>query len=214
MAGVIKLKKQSKLRIKIDHPALQHAEQSAASLPWTTGWTERLPVGLSLLDVACGSGALAVYAANRGFKVTAVDRDRAALDQIKNRSITVVCADIENADIDHTQGSALAGQFDCVVVNRYLWRPRWFQLMRWLKPDGVLIYETFANGHAQYGRPKREDFLLRDGELVSRCIQSGLQVIAFEDGVGVGVGLGVGPVRVQRICAIGPHRKRDSLLLK
>lgn len=194
----------------MDHPVLQHGRPSAAASPWTTGWIERLPVGLSLLDVACGSGAAAIYAASRGFKVTVVDQDRAALDQLKNRGLTVVCADIEQADIDQTIGSPLASQFDCVIVNKYLWRPRWFQLMRWLKPDGIFIYETFANGHEQYGRPRRDDFLLRDGELITRCHQSGLQVIAFEDGVCVDQS----PARMQRICAIGPSRKRASLPLK
>lgn len=209
-SGTLELEKQSNLKHQIDHPVLQHGEQRPAASRWTTGWIERLPVGLSLLDVACGSGGIALYAAHRGFKVTAVDRDSATLSQIKGAGLKLVCADLENADIDQSDASALAGQFDCVVVNNYLWRPRWFQLMRWLKPDGILIYETFANGHGQYGRPTRDDFLLRDGELLTRCIQSGLQVIAFEDGVRVGAS----PFRLQRICAIGPYRKRDSLLLK
>ena len=189
---------------------MQHGDHKQTPSCWTTGWIERLPVGLSLLDVASGYGRHSLLADKLGFKVTAVDQDPKAIDFLNNCRINAVCADLEKSDIDLGKQSQLSGQFDCVVVTNYLWRPRWFQLMRWLKPDGVLIYETFADGHASYGRPARPDFLLRDGELLTRCRQFGLQIIAFEDGVE----LHPNPVRVQRVCAIGPTRKRDSLILK
>ena len=40
------------------------------------------------------------------------------------------------------------------------------EITRVLAPGGVLIYETFAQGHETVGRPSRADFLLRPGELL------------------------------------------------
>jgi hypothetical protein len=64
-----------------------------------------------------------------------------------------------------------------------------------LGQDGVLIYETFAQGNERYGRPSNPQFLLRPGELLE--VARGLRVLAYED-------LFVsapGPALVQRLCA-------------
>ena len=49
-----------------------------------------------------------------------------------------------------------------------------------LAPGGVLIYETFAQGHETVGRPSRADFLLRPGELLQAF--GTLRTVAYEDG--------------------------------
>jgi hypothetical protein len=49
-----------------------------------------------------------------------------------------------------------------------------------LAPGGVLIYETFANGNAEFGKPSRPDFLLQPGELLELC--SALHIVAYENG--------------------------------
>jgi hypothetical protein len=67
-----------------------------------------------------------------------------------------------------------------VVVTHYLWRPTWQHLLDALAPGGVLLYETFSRPHAQIGKPSRDDFLLRPGELIERC--ASLRIVAYEDG--------------------------------
>ena len=42
-------------------------------------------------------------------------------------------------------------QFDAVVVTNYLWRPLLPTIVQSLSPNGVLLYETFANGNASVG---------------------------------------------------------------
>jgi hypothetical protein len=64
-----------------------------------------------------------------------------------------------------------------------------------LAPAALLIYETFAQGNAAFGKPSNPDFLLAPGELLRLCAP--LHVLGFEDGV-VNVPK---PARVQRICA-------------
>ena len=61
----------------------------------------------------------------------------------------------------------------------------------------MLLHETFAQGHARFGRPSRPDFLLHPGELLELARRHDLTVVAYEDGV-----LPDPPRRVQRIAAL------------
>ena len=142
-----------------------------------------------MLDLACGSGRHTRWLAARGFEVTAVDRDAAAV-QALHEIARVQVADLEGAPWP------LAGErFDAVVVTNYLWRPLWPQLLAALAEGGVLIYETFAEGNQTVGRPARPQFLLRHGELLE--VAHDLQVVAYEDGF-----LDAPPRFVQRIAAV------------
>lgn len=109
----------------------------------------------------------------RGHTVLGLDRDAAAL-QTASAYGQVLQADVENQPWPLTQ------QFDAVVVTNYLWRPLWPSLLASLKPSGVLLYETFAEGNETVGRPARPEFLLRRGELLQVCAD--LHVVAFEQG--------------------------------
>jgi len=73
-------------------------------------------------------------------------------------------------------------QFDAIVVCRYLHRPLFAALRESLKPGGILIYETFMQGHEAYGRPTNPDFLLRENEL-EQVFGTDLAVLAFEQGL-------------------------------
>ena len=67
-----------------------------------------------------------------------------------------------------------------------------------LEEGGVLIYETFAQGNAQFGKPSNPNFLLNPGELLALAAHHGLKVVAYED-------LYVEdpkPAMVQRLCAV------------
>jgi SAM-dependent methyltransferase len=137
---------------------------------------------------------------NQGFDVLGVDRDESALASAQQFG-EVLCADMENAAWPLT-----GRQFDAVVVTNYLWRPTWSELLACLKPNGVLIYETFARGNETVGKPSRPDFLLNRSELLQLC--SDLRVVAFED-----VFLHLPDRYVQRVVAVNTdsHDKRFSL---
>ena len=110
---------------------------------------------------------------SHGFSVLGVDRDENALLKAKAFG-EVLCADLENTDWPLT-----GRQFDAVLVTNYLWRPAWNALLACLKPEGVLIYETFALGNESVGKPSRPDFLLNRSELLQLCRD--LRIVAFED---------------------------------
>lgn len=166
---------------------------------WVQRWAGLIAPGGTVLDLACGSGRHLRWLAAQGFAVTGVDRDAGALAALRDVA-EVIVADLEDGPWP------LAGRrFDAVVVTNYLWRPRWPELLALLADDGVLIYETFADGNAALGKPSRPDFLLQRGELLERC--TGLRVVAFEDGR-----LEDPPRCVQRIAALGPATRPDRIV--
>ena len=151
---------------------MQHPVSRPAA--WVTRFAHLIQPGGTVLDLACGSGRHLLWLSDQGFALTGVDRDAAAVKPLRSRG-EVIVADIENGPWP------LAGRrFDGVVVTNYLWRSLFPAIRDSLATGGVLIYETFADGHQTVGRPSRPDFLLQRGELLRAF--PGLRVVAFEDG--------------------------------
>ncbi len=147
---------------------------SLAPSPWVQRWSALVREGARVLDVACGSGRHLRWFAQRGCRVTGVDRDAAAVEPLRALG-EIVVADIENGPWP------FAGRrFDAVVVTNYLWRPLLPAITASVAEGGVLLYETFAVGNETVGKPSRPDFLLRPGELLQ--VAAGLRVVAYEDG--------------------------------
>jgi SAM-dependent methyltransferase len=160
-----------------------------APSPWVQRWSHLVPAGATVLDVACGSGRHVRWFAQRGCRVTGVDRDAAALEPLRDLAETVV------ADIEHGPWPFTGRRFDAVVVTNYLWRALLPVVVDSVADGGVLLYETFADGNQTVGKPSNPDFLLRPGELLHAA--AALRVVAYEDGF-----LETPPRFVQRITAV------------
>ena len=194
---------QDKLTAKVD----PHGGQAASR--WVQRWSHLVPAGAAVLDVACGSGRHVCWFAQRGGRVTGVDRDAAAVAPLTALA-EIIVADIEGAPWP------LAGRtFDAVVVTNYLWRERLPELLACVATGGVLMYETFSAGNESVGKPSNPKFLLQPGELLQ--IVAGWRVIAFEDGFEPADP--TAPARfVQRIVAVrddaspGPAPRRFGLV--
>ena len=167
---------------------------SGAPSPWLLRWAHLLPAGGSALDLACGAGRHLRWLAGLGLHPTGIDRDPAALQACRDLA-NAGRAQLVQADVENGPWPLPGQQFSVVVVTNYLWRPLWPQILASLAPGGVLLYETFADGHQTVGKPSRPDFLLQPGELLARC--GSLRVVAFEDGF-----LDVPPRFVQRVVAV------------
>ena len=166
--------------------------------PWVRRFASVIPKDGVVLDLACGTGRHSALLASHGHTVLAVDRDISALGSLKGGSIQTQELDLEGPD-----WPLLGKQFSGIVVTNYLYRPFLDELPKMLCEDGVLIYETFADGNAKFGKPSNPDFLLKPGELLALAERSGLKVIAFED-----IYLDQPkPAMVQRICAVKGHLK-------
>ena len=165
---------------------------------WVLRFTPLLKPASRVLDLACGSGRHVQWLAGQGHQVTGVDRDAAALAQVRQ---AVPAAELLHADVEAGPWPLAGRQFDAIVVTHYLWRPLFPALLGALADGGIYLHETFADGHQNIGRPSRPDFLLQRGELLRVC--AGLRVLAYEDGFEAGPGGGTEGARfVQRIVAV------------
>lgn len=161
--------------------------------PWVIKHLPLIRNGGRVLDLACGSGRHALWMAEQGFRVDAVDRDVkavAGMAEIANIDVFVL-------DIETEAGFQPDRHYDGIVVSRYLFRPLLPFLAEILLPGGVLIYETFMAGNERYGKPSNPDFLLNPGELLT-VFSPVLSVYAFEQGEFDDPK----PAVMQRLCAV------------
>src|SRR5260370_20426975 len=140
-----------------------------------------LPTG-EALDIACGTGRHALFLTARGQHVTAVDFSKVALDTLEARArdmhITVRqsrvvpaarrhlrCGlDLIQANLEEMQ--LPERRFDLIICIQYLQRSLFPQMVRALRPDGVLLMETFTRAQLEFaGSPRNPAYLLETGEL-------------------------------------------------
>jgi SAM-dependent methyltransferase len=176
---------------------VSHAEIDRPSA-WVQRFAALIPSG-EVLDVACGSGRHSRLLAALDHPVLAVDRSAESLALAAGEGIATLQHDLEVAD-EGARWPFAAERFAGVVVTNYLFRPLLNAIVASLAPNGVLIYETFAAGNAQFGKPSNPDFLLAHGELLALAQQHALHVLAYEDGYSETPK----PAMVQRLCAIKP----------
>ena len=169
-----------------------HRGQSEPS-PWVARFAPLAPEGAGALDLACGRGRHSRLLLDLGHRVLAVDRDISGLGDLGGHPrLEAVQCDLESGDPPRF----LKQRFGAIVVTNYLHRPLLPAIRAAVAPGGILIYETFAEGNARFGKPSNPDFLLRPGELLD-WLGGALRVLAYED-------LVVDTPRraaVQRICA-------------
>lgn len=149
---------------------------------WLVENEDLLPRGGDALDVACGRGRHALWLAEHGFTVRAVDRDAEAVDALREES-TRRRLNVQAGVLDLETGTPWLGDagYDVIVVVHYLHRPLFPWLIRALRPGGMLVYETFTRAQAARGKPSNPVFLLEPGEL-RRLVQP-LRVVKDREGV-------------------------------
>ncbi len=133
------------------------------------------------IDIACGMGRNAVFLAEQGFAVTAVDVSEVALslldDEAQRRGLT-----IETLQLDlETAAQLPAGPFDLLLNFFYLHRPLLPQELARVRPGGVIVMRTFSRaGSDRYG-PIDPDISLRAGELLE--IFADWEILLHEEGI-------------------------------
>jgi SAM-dependent methyltransferase len=140
-----------------------------------------LPRGPAL-DIACGAGRHALFLVARSQHVTAVDFSSVALDTLEarargthtsvRRSSSIQAAgrhlrgglDLIQANLEETQ--LPERRFDLIICVQYLQRSLFSQMARALRPNGVLLMETFTRAQLEFtGGPRNPEYLLETGEL-------------------------------------------------
>ena len=139
--------------------------------PFVVAQRERLRATAALgpcLDLACGRGRHALFAARAGLHVVALDRDGSLLRKLAAQA-TAEQLPIHalRADAESPRGLPLPpARFGAVVVTRFLYRPLAPRIVELLAPGGLLVYETFTTRQRELGQgPDNPAFLLEPGEL-------------------------------------------------
>ncbi|MDA0229834.1 MAG: class I SAM-dependent methyltransferase [Proteobacteria bacterium] len=171
------------------------AQGRGAPSSWITRFAGEIEPRGSVLDLACGGGRHSLFLLRHGLQVTACDIDVSALADIQEEArMEIVAADLENGAWPFS-----GRQFAAIVVTNYLHRPLFPEILAALTPGGLLLYETFAAGNENFGRPRNPAYLLNRGELLS-SVFAGLVILAYEDLIIEEPK----PAAVQRICARKP----------
>ncbi|MGZ9189080.1 MAG: dihydroneopterin aldolase [Nitrospira sp.] len=163
----------------------------------------RLPKG-KILDLAAGRGRHTLHLLSHGMQVEAIDRDTEALAALEAAArtrhlsgLTTRVVDLEpTADRPPSLGQ---DRYDAMIVFFYLHRPLFPALMDALKPNGVLLYETFTiDNYFHHQHPRRWEFCLAHNELLR--LTSPLRVLHYDEGEHDG-GHGNGPSYTARLVA-------------
>ena len=167
--------------------------------PWVRRFTPLISKGGLVLDLACGSGRHAKLISGLGHKVLAVDQDITAVGSLQDPLIIS-----KRLNLEGEEWPFIDEEFCAIVVTNYLYRPHLDQLPKMLQMGGVLIYETFAVGNGDFGKPSNPNFLLNTGELLAFAARHELKVLAYED-IYVDEPK---PAMVQRLCAVKGELKQ------
>lgn len=170
-------------RMRWDHQHLSShdAEPPSAFLREileSNAWTG---LGGTALDLACGKGRNAIYLAQRGFAVTALDISAVALEEGRRRAQQQdLKIDWQLCDLEVRTLAPAASSFDLIITFNYLQRALIRPMRQAVKPGGYLIFETYLIDQAAVGHPKNPDYLLRHNELLD-CFRD-FRVLFYREG--------------------------------
>ena len=155
--------------------------------PFVVAQRERLlataPLG-PVLDLACGRGRHALFAARAGLRVVALDRDASLLRKLAEQArAEALPIRAMRADAESALGLPFPPAcFGAVLVTRFLYRPLAPAIEGLLATGGLLVYETFTERQRELGHgPSNPAFLLETGELPR--LFAGLQPLASVEGL-------------------------------
>jgi SAM-dependent methyltransferase len=158
---------------------------NSAPLTWVSRFEPLVSSRARVLDLACGGGRHSrLFADQANRSIIAVDIDTSQF-QDPPANVELLQIDLESGDGESGDGEGgkrwlAQQQFDCIIVTNYLHRPLMPAIFNAIAPDGLLIYQTFAQGNEQYGKPSNPDFLLAPGELLA-AVDQRFRVLAYED---------------------------------
>lgn len=157
--------------------------QSAESVPdrepceWLMKISGLLAGEGKALDIACGEGRNAVYAASLGYEVLGLDISEMGLKKARDLALDKnLHIDTRAADFDDFEFEENA--FDLVMCFYFLDRRLFPGIKKTLKPGGLVVYETFTEDHLKYSNFKKE-WVLQYNELLKEF--QGFRVLKYRE---------------------------------
>jgi 2-polyprenyl-3-methyl-5-hydroxy-6-metoxy-1,4-benzoquinol methylase len=120
-----------------------------------------LATGTQALDIACGTGRHSKYLASQGFEVDALDISSVALKSLEN------IPHIHPKEVDFDTYQLPKEKYDLIVCTYFLERKLFAQMIDALKPNGIILMETFLHHPQNERTTSNPTFLLNEGELES-----------------------------------------------
>ena len=142
-------------------------------------WLPRIPVGKAL-DVACGAGRNALYLAESGFRVDAIDISAEGL-KLAARQAETNGLGINWIEHDLDQPYAFDTDYNLIVVLWYVDLDLIRQLCDCLAPGGILLCEEHLRSEQEVIGPGNPDFRVAPGAL--REAVSGLELLLYQENI-------------------------------
>ena len=135
--------------------------------------------GKRALDVACGTGRNALFLAEQGFEVDALDISPVGLERL-NAQAQGLAGQVHTKVVDLDGYSPPQACYDLIVVTNYLNRPLIPKLGLSLRADGILVMDTFMLDQRNEVTHHNPDYLLKKAEF-TEYFQTGYQILEFEE---------------------------------
>jgi len=119
----------------------------------------KLATGKQALDIACGMGRHSKYLVSQGFDVDALDVSSVAIASLQGLE------HINAMEVDFDSYVLPKEKYDLIVCTYYLERRLFPQMIAALKPNGIIIMETFLHDEINERQPSNPAFMLNEGEL-------------------------------------------------
>jgi SAM-dependent methyltransferase len=118
------------------------------------------------LDLACGPGRHAIFLAQRGWRVTAVDASRVGIELLKKNALASgVLVDARVADLERNGFEIEREAYHLIGVFYYLQRDLFPRIRAGVKAGGIVIAAIHMMDDSPDAHPVNEDYLLQPGEL-------------------------------------------------
>jgi len=118
-----------------------------------------LASGKQALDIACGMGRHSKYLASKGFEVDALDISSVAIEQLQD------IPHIHAKEVDFDTYTLPKEKYDLIICTYFLERKLFPQIIDALKPDGLILMETFLHHTDNERASSNPAYLLNEGEL-------------------------------------------------
>jgi tellurite methyltransferase len=137
------------------------ADLSSTATPLLAECASRLSPGRAL-DLACGTGRNALWLAERGWSITAVDGSPAAIDALRSRAAQLgVAINAQIANLEKMEFVIDPGSWDLIAMCYYLQRDLFEPSKQGVVPGGFLVAIALMVEPGKENSP----FRLQPGEL-------------------------------------------------
>ncbi len=166
-------------RIKWNQRYAEDSYQKNNPVTLVEDWLPRIPVGKAL-DVACGAGRNAIFLAQAGYRVDAIDISLEGLNQARQKAESQGLS-INWIEHDLDQAFQFDADYDLIIVLWYVDLALITRLCDCLAAGGYLVCEEHLITDREVIGPTSSNYRVAPGDL--REAVSGVDVLLYEESI-------------------------------